>query len=377
MDGISKLGIRWARSHKHFVWGLLEPERGEYDWRTTDGFVHNHQDYNFAVIALIQPFAEWDQANWGPVPAGTSPIVFESELGRSRRKPYDMDAYRRFVSALVERYDGDGVDDMPGLKYPIKHWEACNEPSLQTGFWISFEGSSEDYLEVLKATYEAVKEADPEAKVLQGGMAAGQQMDTLFSFWEPILEKGSQYFDIANIHTVGTHAELLIPELREFLSKYGVDKPIWVTEAEYYVARYASLEEHGQAFVKSYVSTFACGVDNFLYSCFRTFRTGEEDLGDAYLIDEGDEKRPAYYGLKTLTEKLDKFTSAEKLAEGRYRFMVEGKAIYVLWGSGEIPEEITAEVLVTDIYGKETRTDSSAIKLTQSPIFVESTHIND
>ncbi len=51
--------------------------------------------------------------------------------------------------------------------------------------------------------------------------------------------------------------------------------------------------------------------------------------------------------------------------------MVEGKAIYVLWGSGEIPEEITGEVLITDIYGKETRTDSSAIKLTKSPIFVE------
>ncbi|MBA7711590.1 hypothetical protein ES703_120556 [subsurface metagenome] len=75
--------------------------------------------------------------------------------------------------------------------------------------------------------------------------------------------------------------------------------------------------------------------------------------------------------MKTLIEKLDKFTSAEKLAEGRYRFMVEGKAIYVLWGSGEIPEEITGEVLVTDIYGQETRTDSPAIKLTESPIFVE------
>jgi len=81
--------------------------------------------------------------------------------------------------------------------------------------------------------------------------------------------------------------------------------------------------------------------------------------------------RPAYYGLKTFIEKLDKFTSAEKLAEGRYRFMVEGKAIYVLWGSGEIPEEITGEVVVTDIYGKETRIDSSAINLTESPIFVE------
>ena len=75
-----------------------------------------------------------------------------------------------------------------------------------------------------------------------------------------------------------------------------------------------------------------------------------------------------------MIEKLDRFTSAEKLAEGQYRFMVEGKAIYVLWGSGEIPGEIAGEALITDIYGKETRTDSSAIKLTESPIFIEGTH---
>jgi len=50
--------------------------------------------------------------------------------------------------------------------------------------------------------------------------------------------------------------------------------------------------------------------------------------------------RPAYYVLKTLITKLDRFTSAEELAEGQYRFTVEGKAIYVLWGSGKIPEEI-------------------------------------
>jgi len=374
-DEISKLGIRWNRCALPFAWGLLEPERGEYDWRRADGLVRRYQAYNLGILAIIWPFAEWDQASWGPAPADTGPMIGEEFHGRSRRKPYDMDAYRRFVSAMVERYDGDGIDDMPGLKYPVKHWESGNEPSLQTGFWTFFNGSSEDYLEVLKATYEAVKEADPGAKVSYGGMAGAEPpMVSLFSFWEPIFEKGSQYFDIANIHAVGTRADVIVPELREFLSKYGIDKPIWVTEAEYYVARYASLEEHGQAFVKSYVITFACGVDKFFYSCFRRFRTGEEDLGDAYLIDESsDEKRPAYYGLETLIEKLDKFTSAEKLAEGQYKFMVEGKPVYVLWGSGEIPEEITGEVLITDIYGEETRTDSSAIRLTESPIFVEST----
>lgn len=391
IDEIASLGIRWAKPFARpsggFTWGLIERERGEYIWQLTDEYIQEVQGHNMALLAVIWPFAEWDQANWGPL-ADTEPLAFERWMGRSRRKPYDMDAYRRFVSALVERYDGDGKDDMPGLKYPIKHWQAGFAPSLRGSLLVFFDGSSQDYLEVLIATYQAVKEADPEAKVLHATM--GTMKSRQVSFWEPIFEKGSQYFDIASIQMVWPlaelgHAELdktgliaitelTVPEFKELLSKYGIDKPIWVTNAFYRPSADVSPEELGQIFVKSYIISFACGVDKFFYERFKALPFESPIFKQAALIDENGERSPAYYGLKTLIEKLYKFTSTEKLAEGQYRFMVEGKAIYVLWGSGEIPAEITGEVLVTDIYGKETRTDSSAISLTESPIFIESTY---
>ena len=391
IDGIAELGIRWAKPFARpfggFTWGLIERESGEYTWREVDEYVQKVQGHNMALIAVIWPFAEWDQANWGPV-SGTEPIVFEEQgVCRSRRKPYDMDAYRRFVSALVERYDGDGIDDMLGLKYPIKHWQVGFAPSLRGRYLVFFDGSSQDYLEVLIATYQAVKEADPEAKVLHATM--GTMWPQQVSFWEPIFDKGSQYFDIASIQTVWPLAELghpepdkteliaitelTVPEFKELLSKYGIDKPIWVTNAFYYPHADVSPEELGQIFVKSYVISFACGADKFFYERFKALLFEPPLFKQAALIGENGEKSPAYYGLRTLIEKLDKFTTAEKLAEGRYRFTVEGKAIYVLWSAGEIPEEMTGEVLVTDIYGEETRTNSSAIKLTESPVFVEGT----
>jgi len=385
IDGITELGIRWDRTLVGpFIWGRIEPEKGRYEWREVDEYVHKVQSYDIATVATIRPFAEWDQANWGP--AGTTPLIFEEEgLCRNRHKPYDMQAYKRFVSALVERYDGDGIGDMPGLKYPIKYWEASNEPAMQSGYFTSFEGSPEDYVEVLKATYEAVKEADPEAKVLHAGMA-GMYPDVL-SFWKPIFEEGSSYFDIANIHSFGPSelspkAEMIVPEFKNLLSKYGIDKPIWVTEAQYDMGEisgvgYVSSEEHAQTLVKSYVVAFAWGADNIFYTFFRAYPPHPPQLKRTALIDENDEIRPAYYALKTLIQKLNKFTSAEKLAEDQYKFIVEGKVIYVLWDSGEIPEEITGEVLVTDIYGKETTTNCSAITLGESPIFVESIHIKD
>lgn len=43
----------------------------------------------------------------------------------------DEAAYTAWVTAAVERYDGDGVDDMPGLLAPIRHWEVDNEPDLK------------------------------------------------------------------------------------------------------------------------------------------------------------------------------------------------------------------------------------------------------
>ena len=242
---------------------------------------------------------------------------------------------------------------------------------MQSGYPAFFNGSSEDYLEVLIATYQAVKETDPEAKVLHAGMA-GVEPATV-SFWEPILEEGSSYFDIANIHSIEASEELHAPEFKKLLSKYGVDKPVWVTEVQHSVVG-RTLEEHGRIFAKSYVTAFACGADKVFYTMFKVPPFAPSQHRQAALIDENGEKRPAYYGLKTLIEKLDKFTSAEKLVKGQYKFIVEGKTVYVLWGSGEIPKEITGEVLVTDIYGKETRISSSAISLTESPIFVESAH---
>ena len=374
-QGIAELSIRWDRPHPGpFIWGRIEPGEGKYSWWEADRYVQTTQDLSFVTLATIWPFAEWDQANWGGV--STTGIIFEQELGTGRRKPYNMDAYRRFVCALVERYNGDGKDDMPGQKYPIKHWEVSNEPSLQSDFHTFFNGSSEDYLEVLKVTYQAIKGTDPEAKVLHAG-AAGMEPH-MISFWEPVLERGNQYFDIANIHSIGASEELYVPEFAKFLSKYNINKPIWVTEAQHCIGmtlygKEVSPEEHGRIFAKSYVTAFACGADKVFYTMFKVPPFAPSQHKQAALIDADGVERPAYYALKTLIEKLDKFTSAEKLAEGQYRFMVEGKAIYVLWGSGEIPEEITGEVLVTDIYGKDTKISYSAIELTESPIFVEGT----
>jgi hypothetical protein len=55
---------------------------------------------------------------------------------------------------------------------------------------------------------------------------------------------------------------------------------------------------------------------------------------------------------------------------GQYKFTINGKTVYALWGSGSLPAEITGQVRVIDITGAETITNATSVQLTSSPIFV-------
>ncbi len=72
-----------------------------------------------------------------------------------------------FIKAFVERYDGDGVQDMPGLQQPVRHYIMTGEIEFgQEGtgdaregpFWYDTIGN---LLRLHRITYRAIHEADP------------------------------------------------------------------------------------------------------------------------------------------------------------------------------------------------------------------------
>lgn len=48
-----------------------------------------------------------------------------------RYVPDDLDAYEAYVRSIVERDDGDGVDDMPGPAGPVRCFEVDNESDVK------------------------------------------------------------------------------------------------------------------------------------------------------------------------------------------------------------------------------------------------------
>ena len=370
-----------------FQWGMIEKTPGNFDFYETDRTVKEAQACGLHILANIQPFAAWDQAIChGPQPTGNTGMP---GVQSTKYKPCDMVAYANFVGKLVERYDGDSIDDMPGLTVPVKHWELMNEPEFQTEP-IYFQGTPADYVDTLKVTYEAVKQADPEALIVQGGMAG--MMPESAAWWQGVFDAGGgDYLDIMNMHSIGHGEHLNIPAFKELLEENGLlYKPVWVTEVQFQQSHQTQSytnEDFAGILARSYIFALANGVDKLFYvnlrmppfydsgipfderSALITDSGGQSALFHAHLaisdilgdldLDEGDT-------VEIIGERVDGWF----IADGQYKFIINGRVIYALWGSGSLPVGITGEIRVVDITGAETVMDAASLQLTDSPVFI-------
>lgn len=416
----------WVRGAP-LVWNNVEKKQGKYNWDMTDGAISGNKDGYFPGdvyhLAMIWPYANWDQdaCHKDPKYLATGHLK-ESNEPLKVGAPCDMKAYANFLEKVVERYDGDGVDDMPGLKTPIKYWEIMNEPEMQGGQTGGagedlkfFVGTSQEYLEILKNSYGAVKKADPEAKVAHAGMAGMQQ--NFQEFWNPIFAGGAgNYFDIANIHTINTdeqREDMFVTKFKEYLAGFGIkDKPIWVTEVQFgdLMGKPKDLASFEKLMARASVFSLIKGADKL----FMIENWTQWDNPDAYKKPEvkenpstdaqGGGKPPKEPKPKidlsqnsthkvylTLVKMLNNFDKVEAIKEevtsgqdrrsqemggvsakvGQYKFTNGGKVLYVLWGQASLPVEIKGTATVTDIYGTSKEIDASGIQLSDSPIFVE------
>jgi hypothetical protein len=111
----------------------------------------------------------------------------------------------------------------------IDHWEVINEPD---GRW-AFEGSAEEYGQMLVAAHGAVKARAPEDKVVLGGVMRPHEPAWLGQVFA--IPGAAQSFDIANVHLRGSVAAVVsrFGEFRARLAGYGFAGPVWVTEHGY------------------------------------------------------------------------------------------------------------------------------------------------
>jgi len=387
---IASAGIKWARLN-NVRWDYFEPTapssgRHSYRWNLLDSSLGKVQSEGFSIKCVLvstSPWAVGGKVNRGAKMSGPP-------------KPQYLEDYGEWIFNLVERYDGDGVKDMPGLRYPIKHWQIDSE------IWSnSWSGTPEDYISLLKTAYIAAKRADKGAKIHVANFLsfdpktltnetleqrvkvqrekARRKLDTARSLINQCLDN-HRYFDIIGFHANDSYKDIpvVVKWLLTEMKKRGYQKPIWIGDAasapllgrgtwnpfstktkndlndETALSEILSNTNHEryrkteawfrreQAMVsfKKCVVAVACGVEKiFLVAAFDWPHYHAIGFRHTGILDRKGGPRPVYYTYKLLIQKLDRFESIETLniAEGvwAYKFIVGDKPMYVLWKDGD------------------------------------------
>ncbi|GAB4580748.1 MAG: hypothetical protein Fur0022_34900 [Anaerolineales bacterium] len=378
---MAEANISWVRRNG-ILWSKVEPVQGAgYDWSV---LAEIEQDFlraranNMEVILVIRGVPEW---------ARVPPYNYEC----GPMDPNALSAFGDFMYAVVQRYSG--------YPYSIKYWEIWNEPDVYPGHVSSATspfgclGDITDttyyggafYTALLQAVYPRVKQANPNAQVVLGGLLLDcnplVDPNTCVSarYLEGVLATGGKnYFDGVSFHA---YDYFTIGETDYQTGIYGNPgwqsggsnstlngelKPVLVAKTAY-LKHLFSLYNVEDKFLINTETALLCGALNALPggpTCEATPDSYFEKLKAAYmpqtyasaiaegllaniwytpmgwrnsgLFFENFTPRPAYTALMLAQETLQNATFVRELSELNepvfgYEFLLENQPIWVLW----------------------------------------------
>lgn len=393
----SELDVSWVSMQPVVIWQIAEPSPGEYQWGPVDAQIRALQDLGLdCSVVLIPLYATLEEQAQIESITGESGNLNgflrspqSAAMGLYPQTPDEIASWQTFVHLLVERYDGDGQDDYLELKYPVRNWHFLEEhPQI----WIP---DGPTYVNLLKATYPIIKQADEEAKVILTGLAsnfaqyfafsegyiedpdAGVVNGTRFSRmqiqknalvqaelveFETILREGRGYYDVVDLHLyepTETLAEGKIRWLRDLLTRNNVNVPIWCIEGggpfklrpgqssnygDTYYGDYTD-NENAEFVVKMHVMAAAGEIERMHWGLRENAETDfwNGPWSNMALVRLDGVRKPSFYTFQLMAEKLNGFTDARNLSDADlklYAFEVEGEMIFVAWVYGATSEQI-------------------------------------
>lgn len=201
-----------------FHWATAQPvENGPIDLSHTDRIVELAAARRISVLPHVILAPEWARAQ-----------------DYTLAPPLEPEMIRPYVEALIARYGRQGSfwaehPELPRL--PIRHWQFWNEPHLWFMWSIpDWAEWSTSYLDHLRVFHDAVKDADPRAKVVLAGLS-----NRSWAYLRKLYRAGAKpYFDIATVHPYTKRAEGVVEIARRFravMRRNGDGRmPLWVTE---------------------------------------------------------------------------------------------------------------------------------------------------
>ena len=181
-------------------WGEIQPKKDVWNYAMFDELVTRYRNSGMELQGGFGLCAGWGKAADARLRNGKP-----DPLNNGRSMP-DLDAWTFYVRKTVARY-----------RDQIRYWEVWNEPDLP--HFANF--GVEDYLRLHAATFRAVREASPSARVMNGGFA-GLGSDAQIRYQRTFLEQGRNTLDLHAFHQHGDFRyyrkiidEIFLPQRRE------------------------------------------------------------------------------------------------------------------------------------------------------------------
>jgi len=320
LDLAQMAGVRTVRFP--FRWPTIEPEKGKYSWSTYDKIFAAVGAHNMTPQPMVFQTPAWARR----ISLAMVPGRYRPEFNLPRN-PGDL---AKTLGVAAQRYS----------RYK-PYWEIWNEPHAPQ-YWIG--GTAEDYVKLLRATYPAIKAADPTAQVLNGGL--GVLIGATSQFASTLFERGGNYFDIFAIHSHGgvENLETTLDSVRDKKQTYLTNKPIWVNESGISVDPNDAEAELTRAaeITKKLVVARHYGVENFALFILRNGPESYSSAADNFaVVDSNGEPRPvllAYNNAVKLLIDSNPFNiELQKNSDHAYAFKSGNRVVIAAWGdeSGE------------------------------------------
>ena len=307
-----------------FAWGRIQPQRDRWNFSVYDRLVDVFGRNGVELQCLLGYSVPW------AVPASYKP---KNPEVKGRPGLPDYDDFAKFAGTVADRY-----------KDRIRYFEIWNEPDL-IGF-ANF--SAESYMELLRRGYGAVKKAAPEAKVMNGGIAAVHTNNSgrpnhNNGLFELLLADGGKHFDLFAFHGHGAFKPYVgqLRELRKYgLTGPGAPRPWYSNETAESSAAIGERKQAASVF-KKLLYAWANGAMGYNWYLLREksyYPLGHHERHFGLITAEF-EPKPAYvtYNMLANTYKGGKFLRTVDLAPGVYGCLFEnptGQGLLALWNEG-------------------------------------------
>jgi polysaccharide biosynthesis protein PslG len=240
---VEDAGFNWIRFQIH--WSDIQREPEWLDPLPVDRLIETYEGSDIRILVSVIGAPEWAMD-----PDGNQLLS-------------DWNTFGDFMAFLADRYRGR-----------VHAWEIWNEQNMAHEMHGTVRVS--DYAFLLEAGYRGVKDADPDAIVVFGGLTptgvndpsvAVNDVDYLREFYSFEGSSFAEYFDVLGVHLNATNnpPETSYPDnpgpgewsndnsfyflrgldLRQVMEEFGDDRPVWVTEFGWTTENQAPGYEYG------------------------------------------------------------------------------------------------------------------------------------